>query len=230
MSVLYDFNHFTWFFLSATKGCSADGRIDGAIIASFRGIVDVPHNYPMDLQFFAQEKTEKATPKKREEVRKKGQVAKSAEVTTAFILLFVFILLYFVGMDEHYTSFALSKKFTWSIYNGSLPVHNIQTLFTQVITGSASIGPPVMAIALAAGVSGNYIQIGFLFSTDPLKVKLDESILLKGFKRIFSMRAIVEFLKSMLKILLLAPLLLSSYGCAEMNLSSFLRKDVDQCA
>ena len=53
--------------------------------------------YPINLQFFAQEKTEKATPKKREESRKKGQVAKSTEVNTAFIMLFVFISLFFLG-------------------------------------------------------------------------------------------------------------------------------------
>ena len=49
----------------------------------------------VDLQFFAGEKTEKATPKKRQEVRKKGQVAKSQDVTTALILLMVFVYFLF---------------------------------------------------------------------------------------------------------------------------------------
>ena len=51
----------------------------------------------IDLQYFAGEKTEKATPKKRQDTRKKGQVAKSQDVNTAFVLLTVFAVLSFFG-------------------------------------------------------------------------------------------------------------------------------------
>ncbi len=51
----------------------------------------------LDLQFFAGEKTEKATPKKRLDSRKKGQVLKSQDVTTAIVLLFVFLFLFFTA-------------------------------------------------------------------------------------------------------------------------------------
>lgn len=44
----------------------------------------------LDLQMFSQEKTEPASPKKRQESREKGQVAKSMELPAAFILFFVF--------------------------------------------------------------------------------------------------------------------------------------------
>ena len=53
--------------------------------------------YPLDLQFFAGEKTEKATPQKRQESRKKGQVAKSQEVAAALIMLGGILLLSFLG-------------------------------------------------------------------------------------------------------------------------------------
>ena len=49
----------------------------------------------VDLQFFAGEKTEKATPKKRQDARKKGQVLKSQDVSAAFLLLIVFMFLFF---------------------------------------------------------------------------------------------------------------------------------------
>lgn len=48
------------------------------------------YRYPVDLQLFAGEKTEKATPKKRQDTRKKGQVAKSMEVSGASVLLAAF--------------------------------------------------------------------------------------------------------------------------------------------
>ncbi|KAB2860699.1 MAG: EscU/YscU/HrcU family type III secretion system export apparatus switch protein, partial [Exiguobacterium chiriqhucha] len=51
----------------------------------------------VDLQFFAGEKTEKATPRKREDSRKKGQVAKSADLTGAFALFAMFLMLSFLG-------------------------------------------------------------------------------------------------------------------------------------
>ena len=47
----------------------------------------------LDLQFFAGEKTEKATPKKRQDSRKKGQVAKSQDINTAINLIAVFAVL-----------------------------------------------------------------------------------------------------------------------------------------
>ncbi|CAM5186680.1 Flagellar biosynthetic protein FlhB OS=Ureibacillus acetophenoni OX=614649 GN=flhB PE=3 SV=1 [Ureibacillus acetophenoni] len=50
---------------------------------------------PLDIQYFSGEKTEKATPKKRQDARKKGQVVKSQDVTAAFLLLSLFLLLYF---------------------------------------------------------------------------------------------------------------------------------------
>ena len=56
--------------------------------------------YRLDLQYFAGEKMEKATPKKRQDVRKKGQTAKSHDVNTAIIILFVFsTLLFFWPID-----------------------------------------------------------------------------------------------------------------------------------
>lgn len=51
----------------------------------------------LNLQFFAGEKTEKATPKKRKDTRKKGQVAKSTDVNTAVSLLIIFLSLIALG-------------------------------------------------------------------------------------------------------------------------------------
>ena len=51
------------------------------------------YRYSLDLQLFAGEKTEKATPKKRQEARKKGQVAKSQELTGALLLMAGFLCL-----------------------------------------------------------------------------------------------------------------------------------------
>lgn len=156
--------------------------------------------YPINLQFFAQEKTEKATPKKRDESRKKGQVAKSAEVPTALIMLSVFLLMFFIGswitnnfLDLFHHS--LTEYISWDITES-----NVSSMFREVTFEAAKSTFPMMLMALVAGVLGNYLQVGFLFSTDPLKMKLEKIDPIKGFKRIFSARALVEFLKSVFKI------------------------------
>ena len=57
-----------------------------------------------------------------------------------------------------------------------------------------------MAIAMIAAVAGNLFQFGLLFTTEPLKFDLKKIDPIKGLKRIFSIRAIVELMKSILKI------------------------------
>lgn len=162
------------------------------------------YTYPINLQFFAGEKTEKATPKKRQESRNKGQVAKSNEVPTAIIMIGVFLLLFFIGswitqnllnIFQH----SLTEYIKWDITES-----NVSSMFREVTFEAAKSTFPLMIIALVAGVFGNYLQIGFLFSTDPLKMKLEKIDPIKGFKRIYSIRAIVEFLKSVFKIVIVS--------------------------
>ncbi|WP_406621863.1 flagellar biosynthesis protein FlhB [Bacillus atrophaeus] len=154
----------------------------------------------LDLQFFAGEKTEKATPKKRQDTRKKGQVAKSADVNTAVSLLVVFLSFIAIGpyMRDRLLSF-LETFYTESL-TMKLSMSNVHMLFIDLLKDTGIILAPIMLVALIAGVISNYMQIGILFSAEVIKPDLKKLSPLKGFKRIYSMRAIVELLKSILKI------------------------------
>jgi flagellar biosynthetic protein FlhB len=77
---------------------------------------------------------------------------------------------------------------------------NVHDFFLTMAIQAAMILAPIMGIALVAGVLGNYLQVGFLFSTEAIQMKLNKLDPIQGFKRIYSMRAIVELLKSLLKI------------------------------
>lgn len=77
---------------------------------------------------------------------------------------------------------------------------NVHDLFITLAYQSAIILAPVMGVALVAGILANYLQVGFLFSTEAIQMKLNKLDPIQGFKRIYSMRAIVELLKSLLKI------------------------------
>ncbi|MDG5788174.1 flagellar biosynthesis protein FlhB [Evansella sp. AB-P1] len=156
----------------------------------------------LDLQYFAQEKTEKATPKKRKESRQKGQVAKSTDVNTAFILLFVFLSFWFFGRFSVEQLFSIAQ-FTFQEYMLiDLTENNVQSMFIEYSFQAALVVAPFMFIAMIAGVFSNYLQVGILFAPEAIKMKLEKLDPIKGAKRIFSIRALVEFLKSMLKITL----------------------------
>lgn len=164
---------------------------------------------PVNLQYFAQEKTEKATPKKRQDERKKGQVAKSAEVSTAFIMFGVFLLLLLAGGWLGNILQGIFKHSFMEYIQWDLSEQNVPKIFQELSLEAAKAVAPVMLVSMAAGVFANYIQVGFLVAVDPLKMKLERLNPIKGFKRIFSARALVEFLKSIFKISLISVVVFS---------------------
>jgi len=155
----------------------------------------------LNLQFFAGEKTEKATPKKRQDSRKKGQVLKSQDVTSAILLLSVFLFLFFSAgfMRDRFFVF-FHQAFNEYITIPKLDETQALLIYSEVLIQMAFILLPVMLIAVVAGIAGNVLQFGLLLTGEPLKMDLKKIDPIKGFKRIFSIRAIVELMKSVLKI------------------------------
>ncbi len=154
----------------------------------------------LDLQFFSGEKTEKATPKKREETRKKGQTAKSQDVNTSFVLFAVFLFLLFSGS---FSGKKILQLFQTSFEDYMLiPVteNTLMTIGAEVFLQMLYIAGPIMLVAMVGAFLSNYMQVGFLFSTEAIQPKLNKLDPIQGFKRIFSLRAIVELVKSILKI------------------------------
>ncbi|WP_338452063.1 flagellar biosynthesis protein FlhB [Niallia oryzisoli] len=154
----------------------------------------------LDLQFFAGEKTEKATPKKRSDARKKGQVAKSQDVNTAIGLLAVFMFLFIAGSYLFNKIVSILRHSFQDYMLMDLTEESIYLIFMELLKELALLVGPLMLVALVAGVAANYLQVGFIFSTEAIQMKLEKIDPIKGFKRIFSLRSVVEFLKSILKI------------------------------
>ncbi|MTH52759.1 flagellar biosynthesis protein FlhB [Bacillus mangrovi] len=158
----------------------------------------------LDIQFFSGEKTEKATPKKRQDSRKKGQVAKSADVSMAINLLAVFFVLMVFGAFYRDRLIAFVRGTIQDYMMLPVTEKTVETLMVSVSIEAAYLMAPVLGAALAAGLISNYIQVGFLYSTEAIQPKFEKIDPIKGFKRIYSIRAVVEFLKSILKILFTA--------------------------
>ncbi|MGM9951527.1 MAG: flagellar biosynthesis protein FlhB [Lysinibacillus sp.] len=155
----------------------------------------------VDLQFFAGEKTEKATPKKRQDARKKGQVLKSQDVSAAFLLLIIFMFLFFVApmMQEGLFAF-LIQAFERNMLISTVSIETVMKMFTDTIQEMAVILLPILVIAMVAGVGANYLQFGFLFTTETLKLDLKKIDPIKGIKKIISVRALINLVKSLLKV------------------------------
>lgn len=181
----------------------------------------------LDLQFFAGEKTEKATPKKRQDTRKKGQVAKSQDVNTAILLFLVFLLFIVIGsMWKGQMTELYQKSFTEYIH-WEVTENNLHTMMVEVTAHVAKTLAPVMVVAIVAGLAANFMQIGFLFTGEPLKMQLNKIDPIQGAKRIFSARALVELVKSMLKIVVIASITFSILWLNKDDMMMLAGKSVD---
>ncbi len=155
----------------------------------------------LDLQFFAGEKTEKATPKKRQDARKKGQVVKSQDVTAAVLLLILFLFLYVWAPFMLEGLFSFFHQFIEkNILIESITEETVMEIYAQTLTEMASILLPFLLIAVVTGIGANYFQFGLLFTTETLKFDLKKMDPIKGIKKIISLRAIINLLKSLLKV------------------------------
>ncbi len=164
----------------------------------------------LNLQFFQGEKTEKATPKKRRDARKKGQVVQSKDISAAISLLIIFLVLTFAS--QYFIS-AIYELYYLSInaienFDEYRDIATLSVLGMQVMLAFIKIVAPIVLTVLLIGLISSYLQVGFLFTAEPLKFKFDKINPLQGFKKLFSLKSLVEMVKSILKA---AGLLLLSY-------------------
>ena len=155
-----------------------------------------------DLQRFAGEKTEEPTAKKRADARKKGQVGRSQEVNSAFVLLIGFFGLKLLW-DSIYVSIATYTTYVFSNLNQTVDTENILRIFIGIVLVLAKTAFPIMAFIMIIGLAVNFFQVGLNFNTESIEFKLDKLNPINGFGRIFSKRSLVELAKSIFKIIVI---------------------------
>ncbi|MBS0585142.1 MAG: type III secretion system export apparatus subunit SctU [Verrucomicrobia bacterium] len=146
------------------------------------------------------EKTEKATPKKLRDARKKGQVPKSQDFPAAFtFIVSISGVLFFSGqIYESLTSYMqrifrlVSHPPNLATQAGPLLVEAIQVIFKSSV--------PLMAIVAAIGVLVNFLLIGPLFSMESMKPDIKRLNPVTNIKNMFKIKTFVELLKSIFKI------------------------------
>ena len=147
-----------------------------------------------------QERTEKPTSKKLSKAREEGQVAKSQEVSTAFILFGALGVFLFVGP---WMFWALSDFMHGIFQNlGTLHIEGIsaRAFLFEVLQHVGLIIMPLLLVLLILGVAANLLQVGFLFTLKPFVPKLSKFNPITGMKKFVSLKSLVELLKSLVKI------------------------------
>ena len=170
---------------------------------------------PLNLQFFAKdgpggEKTEEPTAKKLEDARKEGQVAKSKEIANGLGLLALFLLLK-IMVGSIGTSFLESFSMVYNripvickLNGGTSPMGDISVLLRTVMLRLLIILLPVLLIGFAVAFVSDLFQVKWRPTSKPLQPKLSKLNPLNGVKKIFSAQSLVELVKSVAKILLIA--------------------------
>ena len=177
-------------------------------------ILNMEPSLKYDLQFFAKEgpggeKTENATPKKLDDARKEGQVAKSKELGNGVALLGLFLSLKFfagsLGMQ-------FIENFSY-IYNripdlivqreGEIAGNDFRLLFVTLLLRFMRMVLPFFAIAIVFAFVVDVAQVKWKPTGKPLQPKLNKLNPISGFKKIFSKQKIVDLLTSIIKIALI---------------------------
>ena len=147
-----------------------------------------------------QEKTEEATQQRRDDFRKRGQVAQTRELASVLVLLTTALMMW--GLSRFFLQ-QLSEMINGSM--GSFLVQaardgDLMPASLYVLKRGFMIMAPLMGILTLMGVASTVVQTGFMNNEEALELKFERLNPVEGFKKIFSLRSFMEGLKSVLKI------------------------------
>jgi flagellar biosynthetic protein FlhB len=147
------------------------------------------------------EKTEQATDTRREEFRKRGQVAHSRELSSALFFLAAAGSIYMISR--------YSASHIFDIFNSAFGLDMVESVRKGNFLEAGKLAAlkatyvllPIMVGAAVVGALASIVQIGFLSVEDAVTPKFEKIDPIAGFKRIFSLRALFEGFKSLVKII-----------------------------
>ncbi len=158
------------------------------------------------------DKTESATPKRKQEARDKGQVMKSREVSTTFVFVVMLIYLYF---NVSHMGKIISAELIYSLSNFSNPnlnyVECVKIIDGLIYTVVYAILPFIIIVFFASIVS-NLAQVGLLLTFEPLIPDFTRIDPISGAKRFFSFQSLNELFKSVFKFFVLSTIVYFTFA------------------
>jgi flagellar biosynthetic protein FlhB len=172
-------------------------------------------------------KTEKATPKKRRDERKKGNVFMSRDAVAVVSLLGTFATLWaLVSAYADQMGGFMTLCFS-TVGEAARGMDSISTeIGIQGLMVMAKTVGPVVAMAVFCAVATTFAQTRFLVSLESIRPKFNRISPLQGFKRLFSLKSMVETLKGVLKITLLLVIIYMSIRDMFLESSHYLYIDL----
>jgi flagellar biosynthetic protein FlhB len=145
------------------------------------------------------DKTEKATPRRRQKAVEEGNVPKSKELPVALSLVVVTVFMYFYTpvMIEDFKKL-VTEMLQYSNLKIDKSTTNLLLILSFNFAGKVLL--PLASIILFIGVLSNIAQFGFIITPKALEPKFERLNPLKGLKNLFSKRSLVELIKSLFKI------------------------------
>jgi flagellar biosynthetic protein FlhB len=167
-----------------------------------------------------QEKTEKATGRRRQKAREEGQVAKSQEIASVLVLLVGISVLYIFG----YLFYPRALEILYRNLDFSTVPHFDRkfciALLNRTVVSFLILVLPVMGAVFLTAFAANMFQVGFQFSSKAITPKLEKFNVIKGFARLFSLKSLVELLKSIIKLLIIGTV---AYFAVKGEISSLVK-------
>lgn len=171
-----------------------------------------------NLQFFADEgpggeKTEEPTQKKLGDARKEGQVAKSKEIASSVMLLAAFLLLKIwvstLGsqMLNLFDMFYSQIPRFATLYNGHIEYKDFFVLVSTGLKRIVIIILPFLLVGVVISFVADLAQVKWAPTTKPLQPKFSKLNPINGFKKIFGVQSLIELLKSLIKIAVMAVII-----------------------
>jgi flagellar biosynthetic protein FlhB len=152
----------------------------------------------------AHDKTEKPTAKRMQDAREKGQVAKSQDFNGAIVLIAATGAMAYVGPYTVTTlygqmQYTFGKLLSSPVVRQPLTSQSFNSLMADTIQSMVWLMLPFLLTVMVLGVLSNLVQVKPLFTMQAIFPKLDKINPINGFKRLWSMRSIVEVVKALVK-------------------------------
>ncbi len=146
------------------------------------------------------ERTEAATPRRREEARERGHVARSADLSSAVILLASVLALQFFGRGLMDSLFGATAGILQRLAEVDGSRENLGLHYGGACIAALLGFLPILLVIVIAAIGINLAQVGFLFVTEPLAPSFDRIDPIAGFGRIFSVRSVARMASGLLKV------------------------------
>ena len=153
------------------------------------------------------DKTEPASPFKLREAKKKGQVMKSLEFNSFFVIAGALLVLAISGDNIVYGHLMVDRTVFENAHQVNFEITHLVNWFGQVGSEVIYVVSPLVVTLIIIVVLANLIQTGPIFTFFPLKPDIQRVNPVKGFKRVFSRKMLFEAFKSVIKLLFFGAIL-----------------------